>query len=62
MPTFSVFPAICFFSGLVGLGEGGVGGGGVLQLLVKLSPSHRLALEVDLEVDTYNDSRGSHIR
>ena len=33
-----------------------------LQLLVTLSPSLRLGLEVVLEVDTYDDSRGSHVR
>ena len=33
-----------------------------LQLLVTLSPSLRPALEVVLEVDTYDDSRGSHVR
>ena len=33
-----------------------------LQLLVSLSPSQRLAPEVGLEVDTYDDSRGSHVR
>ena len=33
-----------------------------LQLLVTLSPSLRLGLDVVLEVDTYNDSRGSHVR
>ena len=32
------------------------------QLLVTLSPSQRLAPEVGLEVDTYDDSRGSHVR
>ena len=33
-----------------------------LQLLVTLSPSLRLGLDVVLEVDTYDDSRGSHVR
>ena len=33
-----------------------------LQLLVTLSPSLRPALEVVLEVDTYDDSRGRHVR
>ena len=33
-----------------------------LQLLVSLSPSQRLGPKVGLEVDTYNDSRGSHVR
>ena len=33
-----------------------------LQLLVTLSPSLRLGLNVVLEVDTYDDSRGSHVR
>ena len=33
-----------------------------LQLLVTLSPSLRPALVVVLEVDTYNDSRGSDVR
>ena len=33
-----------------------------LQLLVTLSPSLRPALEVVLEVDTYDGSRGRHIR
>ena len=33
-----------------------------LQLLVTLSPSLRLGLEVVLKVDTYKDSRGSHFR
>ena len=33
-----------------------------LQLLVTLSPSLRLGLDVVLEVDTYDDSRGIHVR
>ena len=33
-----------------------------LQLLVTLSPSLRLGLDVVLEVDTYDDSRGRHVR
>ena len=33
-----------------------------LQLLVTLSPSLRLGLKVVLKVDTYDDSRGSHVR
>ena len=33
-----------------------------LQLLVTLSPSLRPALEVVLEVDTYDGSRGRHVR
>ena len=33
-----------------------------LQLLVTLSPSLRLGLDVVLEVDMYDDSRGSHVR
>ena len=37
------------------------GPSGALQILVTLSPSHRLALEVVLEVDTYDGSRGSHV-
>ena len=33
-----------------------------LQLLVTLSPSLRLGLDVVLEVVMYDDSRGSHVR
>ena len=33
-----------------------------LQLLLTLSPSLRLGLDVVLEVDTYDDSRGRHVR